>query len=75
MPFMQIHGHTSSYKWSQNEWWDKSRSFKAFTEATELNKESRAVITQLNDNLLIGIDPGYTKYASGKVQPYMSLLT
>ena len=71
MPFIQVHGHTSSYKWSRSEWWRKDAGFKDFREATKLNPESRAVITRMSDNLLIGVDPGYSKLADTDKQPYL----
>lgn len=74
MPFTQIHGHTSSYKWIQNEWWRKDPAFRTFRDATKLNPETRAVITSMADNLLIGIDPGYSKNASTLKQPYLTIL-
>ena len=71
MPFIQMHGHTSSYKWSKSEWWRKDVGFKPFREATKLNPESRAVITRMADSLLIGVDPGYSKLADTDKQPYL----
>ena len=71
MPFMQIHGHTSSYRWSKGEWWRKDKGFQTFRESTKLNPESRAVITQMSNSLLIGVDPGYSKHADTNTQPYL----
>lgn len=71
MPFIQMHGHTSSYKWGKSEWWRKDAGFKTFREATKLNLESRAVITQMSESLLIGVDPGYSKLADTTKQPYL----
>lgn len=71
MPFMQMHGHTSSYKWTKGEWWRKDKNFQTFKKATKLNPESRAVITKMSDSLLIGLDPGYSKLADTKAQPYL----
>lgn len=71
MPFIQIHGHTSSYKWSKSEWWRKDKGFKSFRESTKLNPESRAVITKMSESLLIGVDPGYSKFADTQTQPYL----
>lgn len=71
MPFIQMHGHTSSYKWGKSEWWRKDKGFKTFREATKLNPETRAVITRMSDSLLIGVDPGYSKLADTASQPYL----
>lgn len=71
MPFIQMHGHTSSYKWGKGEWWRKDAGFKPFRDATKLNPESRAVITQMSDSLLIGVDPGFNKLADVDKQPYL----
>lgn len=71
MPFMQMHGHTSSYMWGKGAWRRKDAGFKRFREATKLNPETRAVVTQLSGSLLVGVDPGYSKLADTKTQPYL----
>lgn len=73
MPFTQIHGHTTSYVWKAGRWWDQSRNFKPFRDATKLNPTNRSVITQLNQNLLIGIDPGFSKTADIDTQPHLHI--
>lgn len=72
-PFSQVHGHTTSFRWNQGVWWDKSKNFKRFREASKVNTETRAVLTNMAGNLLIGIDPGYNKTADTAKQPYVSL--
>lgn len=75
-PFSQMHGHTTSYRWDQAAWWDKSKQFMPFRNASKVNPETRAVITNLGDNnLMVGIDPGYNKTASTVTQPYITLET
>lgn len=71
MPFAQIHGHTSSYSWGRKQWWLDNPEFRA---KTTINEESRAIITKLNNNLLIGIDPGFSKTADISVQPSLKLV-
>jgi len=70
MPFMQFHGHTTSYQWKAKRWWRTDEVFASFKEATYLNHTNRSVITKLNDNFLVGVDPGFSKTADLKVQPY-----
>ena len=73
-PFSQIHGHTTSYLWVQNRWFVNSRQFINFKNNTKINPELKAVITDLgNRNLMVGIDPGYSKIAVGSAQPYVTL--
>lgn len=71
MPFLQMHGHTTSYNWMSNKWWRNDRNFQHFRNSTKLNPETRAVITKMSGNLLIGIDPGYSKNPTSKEQPYV----
>lgn len=71
MPFTQIHGHTTSYKWKQGAWWRTDKGFRTFRDATKLNPETHAVITEMAGNLLIGIDPGYSTKATTFAQPYI----
>lgn len=73
MPFMQIHGHTTSYQWGAGRWWRKDKWFQPFVKATKLNPDARAVITSLAGNLLVGIDPGYGTKADGTNQPYLMI--
>lgn len=75
MPFTQIHGHTSSYRWVKGEWWNKTKHFQPFRENTKLNPETRAVITNLSQNLLIGLDPGFSIKADIPVQPSLRIQT
>lgn len=75
LPFILIHGHTTSYNFVRNEWWDKSKSFMEFRNLTKLNPQSRAVITRLASSLMIGIDPGFNMHADLKIQPSLAFLT
>jgi hypothetical protein len=73
-PFSQMHGHTTSYLWNNGRWWDSRKTFKPFRDASKVNPETRAVITDLGDNnLMVGIDPGYNKIATTATQPYIVL--
>lgn len=72
MPFLQFHGHTTSYVWRMGKWWRNDAGFKEFRQATKLNPESRAVITSVANNFMIGIDPGYAKTADTKMQPFVA---
>lgn len=75
-PFSQVHGHTTSYMWEQKAWWDKRKTFMPFRNASKVNPETRAVITNLGDNnLMVGIDPGYNVKATTAQQPYITLET
>lgn len=71
MPFMQIHGHTTSYQWVTKKWWRTDKSFRDFRSSTKLNPDTRAVITSLSGSLLIGIDPGYAAKADNDKQPFV----
>jgi hypothetical protein len=71
MPFMQMHGHTSSFRWARRQWYRVDQWFNEFKELTVLNPANRAVVTRLSNNLLVGIDPGFGKTADLKVQPYL----
>lgn len=73
MPFMQVHGHTTSYMWTRGSWYRKDPAFKAFRESTKLNPKTRAVITELSGNILIGIDPGFAAKADLLAQSYLEL--
>lgn len=57
MPFTQVHGHTTSYSYDRNRWWPGLEDFRA---RTVLDPASRAVVTELNNNLMLGIDPGFS---------------
>lgn len=72
MPFMQFHGHTTSYQWTTGRWWRTDKEFRAFRNSTKLNPSTRAVITSLSDNLLVGVDPGYALKADNDKQPFVS---
>ena len=71
MPFMQVHGHTSSYRWGKGDWWRKDKGFSDFRNASKLNPEIRSVITRISGSLLIGVDPGYSVHADTVSQPYL----
>lgn len=74
--FNQVYGHTTSYAWSRKTWWGGGLNLKDFKAASKLNPETRAVLTDLGDNILmVGIDPGYSNYADQKKQPYLTLET
>lgn len=76
MPFTQIHGHTTSFIFSQNKWFiPPMKKFNSFKTATKLNPETRAVITYLAGNVLVGIDPGYSKNADNDSQPFLTIKT
>lgn len=75
MPFMQFHGHTSSYSFSRGSWWGTGPLMKNFRSHSKLNPENRTVICNLNNNFLVGIDPGYSKTADGVKQPYQSFIS
>ena len=75
MPFMQVHGHTTSYQWRKGEWFRKDREFKKFKEVTKLNPETRSVITEVAGNLIIGIDPGFAATADLAKQPFLTLIS
>jgi hypothetical protein len=72
MPFMQMHGHTTSFSWTRRRWWRIDAIFDVFKNLTVLNPKTRAVVTRLSGNLLIGIDPGFSKTADLNVQPYVT---
>lgn len=73
MPFMQVHGHTTSYSWSYGSWYRKDAAFKKFKGVTKLNPQTRAVITELAGNILVGIDPGFSAKADLQAQPYLTI--
>lgn len=73
MPFIQMHGHTTSYNWVSKKWWRHDKAFMPFKNATKLNPETHAVITQMAGSLLVGIDPGYSNKAFGEKQPYVMI--
>lgn len=75
-PFNQVYGHTTSYVWNRKTWWGGGFAIKNFKANSKLNPNTRAVITNLGENtLMVGIDPGYSEYASQKVQSYITLET
>lgn len=74
-PFNQMYGHTTSYVWGRNVWWN-GYTLRKFRANSKLNPESRAVITNLGNNtLMVGIDPGYSQTADQKLQSYITLET
>lgn len=73
LPFMLIHGHTTSYNFARKVWWNASPSFAKFRQATKLNPAKRAVITELAGSLMVGIDPGFNMKADLETQPYLTL--
>lgn len=73
MPFSQAHGHTTSYNWRSNRWWRADPAFRTFRNSSKLNPNSRAVITEVQGNLILGIDPGYSKDADTEKQPYLTI--
>lgn len=58
MPFTQFHGHTTSYSYDWRKWWPGLDQFKR---STVLVPDSRAVVTELNNNLMLGVDPGFNE--------------
>jgi hypothetical protein len=76
MPFIQVHGHTSSYLWKAHRWWDrKDPEFRQFKAMTKLDQKNRAVVTSMAHGTLVGIDPGYNTTADTQIQPYISFAT
>lgn len=73
LPFILIHGHTTSYDFVRNKWWRADPQFKKFRTATKLNPVSRAVITEIAGSLLVGIDPGFGAKADIPNQPFLLL--
>ena len=57
MPFVQFHGHTTSYSFDRRSWWPGLEDFR---KSTSLIESSRTVVTDLNNNLMLGVDPGFS---------------
>lgn len=76
-PFSQMHGHTNAFDFSRNAWYaGANRALKAYRQATKLNPETKASITDIgNQSLLVSIDPCYGTKAYGEKQPYVLLET
>ena len=58
MPFTQFHGHTTSFSYDRKRWWP---GLELFQKSTTLLPEQRAVVTELNNNLMLGVDPGFNE--------------
>lgn len=72
LKFNQIYGHTTSFLWKETKW--RYGIPKEFKTNSVLAHKNRAVITKLpNQNLMVGIDPGYENYATQKSQSYITL--
>lgn len=73
MDFVQVHGHTTSFIWATKRWWNRTDlPFREFKAGSKIDSQARAVITSMAGGTLIGIDPGYAKYADTIKQPYIS---
>lgn len=68
MPFIQMHGHTQSFNFVRQKWFPVS---KAFRDQTKLNPITRAVVTEVSNSLLIGLDPGFSTKADIQDQPFI----
>ncbi len=75
MPFIQFHGHTTSFLFSYGKWRGPHKWMKPFIQASKVNPELRLTVTKLNNNLLIGVDPGYEAVADTLFQPYVTFLS
>lgn len=71
MPFLQFHGHTNCYQWSRNEWFANTSRW--FRNETSLVPAARLSVTQLAGSFLCGVDPGFSKTADTKSQPFVTL--
>lgn len=73
MPFTQFHGHTTSYSYDWRKWWP---GLEEFRKHAVLVPESRAVVADLNNNLMLGVDPGFS-VGEPRIarQPYFEFFT
>lgn len=58
MPFTQFHGHTTSFNFDRRYWWG---GLERFRKTAVLLPKQRAVATELNNNLMVGVDPGFSE--------------
>lgn len=71
MPFIQFHGHTSSYHWGLNKWWRNTPDLMSYRKSTKLNPELRASSTYVAGSVIVGLDPSYSVKADNDEQPYV----
>jgi len=73
MDFIQVHGHSLSFVWTQKKWWFRpDKSFRDFRSDSKIDEKNRAIITSMANGTLIGIDPGYSKNADTVAQPFLT---
>lgn len=58
MPFAQFHGHTTSYSFDYRKWW---QGLHTFQQTAVLIPAKRTVASALNNNLMLGVDPGFNE--------------
>ena len=63
LPFSQVHGHSSPYRWSDDVWWDHVP--KALLESAVADPAARHTrFTWQDGHQILGIDPGYGSEAA-----------
>lgn len=72
IPFIQVHGHTTPYSYTQNRWWPTDVNFK---KASKVNPNRNTTTTAVGDSFQIAVDPGYNKSASPEPQPALKITT
>lgn len=73
MPFSQLHGHTQSYMYDYKTWWN---GLEEFRKTATLVPAMRGVASELNNNLMLGLDPGFSEGPPRiKAQPYFEFFT
>lgn len=70
IPFIQVHGHTNPYSYSQKRWWPTDVNFK---KASKINPDRNTTTTTIGDSIQIAVDPGYSKIASAGPQPALKI--
>lgn len=73
MPFTQFHGHATSYSYDWKKWWPDLENFRS---KSHLIPGSRATVTELNNNLMLGVDPGFNEREPRvRKQPWIEFFT
>jgi len=73
LPFSQVHGHTTAFSWPHNAWYEGVT--KVYRDATVLYPIIRASVTDVDGNVLIGVDPGFDKTVDLDKQPYLTIIS
>lgn len=66
LPFSQVHGHASAFWWERGQW---STPPPPPERVVHVDRQARTVSLLVDDQFIIGVDPGYSGHASRPLYP------